>query len=113
MTETKRYDPAEAEEYGVNEVEQAIDELSEGDHLRLSVSFMTEAAGEQSETFDADVSEIPDGEGRRAELDTPGRRSAWAPPVQADWYIGESATALREDSRIAYGINSMKVWSED
>lgn len=108
-----QYDPAEAEEYGLNELEDAIDELSVGDHVRLRVSFLTEAAGEQRETFDADVTATPDAGDRRAELDTPGRRSAWRPPVQADWYIGQSATALREDSHIAYTIESMRVWPAD
>lgn len=110
MSASDRYDPTEAEEYGLNEVEDAIDELEEGDHVRLRVSFLTEAAGEQRETFDADVAEIPEEGDRRAELDTPGRKSAWSPPVIADWYIGQSATALREDSRIAYSIESMRVW---
>jgi len=110
MTNSKRYDPTKSERYGLNEVEDAIDELEVGDHIRLHVTFMTEAAGEMRARFEADVTEIPEEKGSRAELDTPGRMSSGSPPVQADWYIGESATALRKDSHIAYSINTMEVW---
>lgn len=114
MGDQTTYPVSDSEDYGLNEVEDAIGELEEGDHLRLRVSFMTEAAGEQRETFDADVSAVtPDRDDRRVELETPGRRNSWRPPVQADWYIGTSATALREDSHIAYTIESMRVWPAD
>lgn len=105
----RRYDPANAETYGAGELDEGLDSLNEGDHVRLYVTWLTEASGEEEETFEADVAEIPEDKPRKAELDTKGKGTA-TPPRDGDWYIDHSGTAQREESRTAYSIGQMKVW---
>lgn len=105
-------DPAEADEVGVNEVRDALADARESDVLELRVSFMTEAAGEQRESFRMVVSstqETDDDAPFRIELDYPWTSGLWAPPQPGEWYI-TGGTAHREGSNVPYGIDSLRIW---
>lgn len=116
VTAEPDYETDDVEDYGVNEVSDAIDTLAEGDHIRLNITYQTEADSElHHDTFDAEVSKTleqptdPVKSGPRARLDTleSGR---FSPPRGGDWYIASSATAMREGSHTAYTIDQMYVW---
>lgn len=105
-------DPTEAEEVGVNEVTDALETVEAGDILELRVSFMSEAAGEHRETFRMRVVSNEPTEydtPYRIDLEFPSRSALWSPPKHGDWYI-TGGTAKRESSRIAYSIDSLKLW---
>lgn len=106
-SDTGRRDPTEADEYGINDVFEGVKSLKQGDHLRLDVTWMTEASGEEQGTFDAEVESVDD-ETIRVELDVSEKR-AWRPPRSGDWYIS-GGTAFREGSQVAYSIDRLRVW---
>jgi hypothetical protein len=94
--------------YGVNETEEGLTSVEEGDELRLKLSWMTEASGHESGKADVVVTEVDEDE-ERVYIEDKNERIRTL-PRGGTWYTDMHGTAYREESpHYAYSIDWMKV----
>jgi hypothetical protein len=94
--------------YGVNETEEGLTSVEEGDELRLKLSWMTEASGHESGKADVVVTEVDEDE-ERVYIEDKNERIRTL-PRGGTWYTDMYGTAYREESpHYAYSIDLMRV----
>lgn len=81
--------------------------LSEGNHLRLKVTWRDENGELQETTFEADVTTVTDGRVEFEPCDVDGLR----PPESGNWCFDSVAEARVAGGTTLYAVKKMWVWS--